>query len=78
MIQENNRHCDLIQFEVIEHYHNLTLKVVSIVQWIIQNEHHSQKKLQHLFMLDDDTYLNIPRLYKELYHPQKVLLLRIV
>ena len=56
----------MVQFDFVDHYNNNTLKVVSIIGYILWRLD-GATSAEHIAIIDDDSYLNIPRLYEELY-----------
>ena len=57
---EANTNCDLVELPVKEHYMNLTLKTVAMIKYVIESEF----RPKFVFLMDDDSYLNLPLLYK--------------
>ncbi|XP_057372975.1 lactosylceramide 1,3-N-acetyl-beta-D-glucosaminyltransferase-like [Daphnia carinata] len=52
--EENETHHDILQIEMMDHYYNLTVKVVGLLNWI--NDHCSQ--VDFVLKIDDDVYVN--------------------
>ncbi|KAI9561280.1 hypothetical protein GHT06_012236 [Daphnia sinensis] len=52
--EENETHHDILQIEMIDHYYNLTVKVVGLLNWI--NDHCSE--VDFVLKIDDDVYVN--------------------
>jgi len=54
--KESKEHGDIIQINFKDHYHNLTLKAVGLLNWVSIN----CPKISYLFKCDDDVYVNLP------------------
>ena len=49
---------------------NNTLKVVNTLKFILDHPElglEAENNLEHVFMMDDDSYVNVPKLYAELF-----------
>ncbi len=56
--EENMEHGDIIQINFLDHYHNLTLKAVGLLNWINLN----CPRISYVLKCDDDVYVNVPNL----------------
>ena len=54
--EENMEHGDIIQINFMDHYHNLTLKAVGLLNWISIH----CPRISYLIKCDDDVYVNVP------------------
>lgn len=52
--EENETYRDILQIEMIDHYYNLTVKVVGLLNWM--NDYCSQ--VDFVLKIDDDVYVN--------------------
>ena len=59
---EAREHSDIIQFNFIDAYHNLTLKSISILRWVS----HKCPHLKYVLKADDDIILNVKLLNRTL------------
>lgn len=53
--EENEEYGDILQIDFMDHYYNLTLKVVGLFNWIYNN----CSNVSFVFKVDDDTYVNV-------------------
>ena len=60
--KESDRYQDIIQFQFIDAYYNLTLKAISILRWIDRKCQNST----HILKTDDDVIVNIPYILDKL------------
>ena len=60
--KESEQFNDIIQFDFIDNYYNLTLKMISILNWVQNNCQSSQ----YILKADDDVIINIRRLLEKL------------
>ena len=69
MLDEYEKHCDLVQFNTVDHYNNNTLKVVHTIGFLKQIliDGSESQNVRHIMMIDDDSYLNVHELYDQLY-----------
>ena len=58
MLKEFREHQDIIQGDYIDNYHNLTIKTLSMLQWVLE----SCQNVKYIVKADDDIYVNIPLL----------------
>lgn len=56
--QENRNHSDIIQLNMMDSYENLTLKTVSILDWVVDY----CPRVQFVLKVDDDVYVNVRNL----------------
>lgn len=63
---EQAQFCDLVQFDFVDHYNNITLKTVHILKFLLDHPTLS-KSLQYALFTDDDSFVNVPKLYEELF-----------
>jgi len=66
LMEEEDKHGDIIQEDFIDSYHNLTLKTLAMLKWVnltcpIRNE---TSYPQFILKTDDDMFTNIHRLLK--------------
>ena len=66
MLAEYSDFCDTVQFSFLDHYMNITLKSVHILKYVLDHPILSQS-LEHVLVIDDDTFVNVPALYEEVY-----------
>ena len=66
MNQESEDRCDLVQFDFVDHYNNNTLKAIATIGFL-QKHLRADSDVQHVLMVDDDTFLNLPKLYEDIY-----------
>jgi len=59
---ENKIYNDILQFNYIDSYYNISIKTVGILNWFIKNSCH--KISPYLFIVDDDILINIQLLMK--------------
>ena len=69
MDTEQKLYCDIVQFDFEDHYNNITLKSVHIVKYLLDHPTLS-KSLKYVLMTDDDSFVNVPKLYEELFIKQ--------
>lgn len=62
--KEHAAHCDLLQFDYIEHYNNNTLKQLHAMQYLYQKFGRANGTFEYVLRVDDDVFLNIPLLDK--------------
>ena len=62
--KEHLAHCDLLQFDYIEHYNNNTLKQLHAMQYLYRKFGTATGLLEYVLRADDDVFLNIPLLDK--------------
>ncbi len=53
--EESAKYNDILQIDMMDHYYNLTLKVVGLTNWL--NNHCSQ--VDFVLKVDDDVYVNV-------------------
>ncbi|KAJ6220587.1 hypothetical protein RDWZM_006399 [Blomia tropicalis] len=58
LVKEADQYNDILQFNFVENYYNLTLKAIAELRWA---EIHCNRS-RHLIKVDDDVLLNIPYL----------------
>ena len=58
LIEEQSQYGDMVQFEFIDNYYNLTLKAIAVVSWL--HKHCSMMSI--IAKVDDDLFVNIERL----------------
>lgn len=64
---ENSIYNDILFEDILETYENLSLKSIAILHWAMEN----CEGVSYLLKIDDDMFLNLPRLLKELKaHPK--------
>ena len=63
---EQRLFCDMVQFDFTDHYNNITLKTVHILKYLLDHPLFSQN-LKFILMTDDDSFINVPKLYEELF-----------
>lgn len=64
---ENSIYNDILFEDILETYENLSLKSIAILHWAMEN----CEGVRYLLKIDDDMFLNLPRLLKELKaHPK--------
>ncbi len=62
--QEVERWCDLVQFDFVDAYSNVTFDAVSTLKLVAAAEHTLfRRRPDLLLMADDDTYVNVPALW---------------
>ena len=61
---ELKTYCDMVQFDFIDSYLNITLDTTSILKFALSWEN---LNLDYLVIADDDTYINLPELINTLY-----------
>ena len=66
VIAEQKKYCDLVQFDFIDHYNNITLKTVHIVKYLLDHPIIS-RSAEYVLFTDDDSYVNVPKLHEELF-----------
>ncbi|CAF1317717.1 unnamed protein product [Rotaria sp. Silwood1] len=59
IIEEDEKYHDLLQFNFLESYYNLTLKTTSVLVWYDQ---HCSKNSDYLFYVDDDVLIHVDKL----------------
>ncbi|CAF2738934.1 unnamed protein product [Rotaria sp. Silwood2] len=59
IIDEDEEYHDLLQFNFLESYYNLTLKTASVLFWYDQ---HCSKSSDYLFYVDDDVLIHVDKL----------------
>ena len=64
--------CDLVEFSSVDAYSNLTLKTVSILKYVLDGRERFGWKPDFLFIVDDDTWVNMDELWKRLYEEETV------
>jgi len=62
LIQEQAEYGDMVQFQFIDDYYNLTLKAIAITNWL--HQHCSMMKF--IVKMDDDLFVNMDRLLEML------------
>ncbi|XP_003738326.1 beta-1,3-galactosyltransferase 5 [Galendromus occidentalis] len=63
VIEEARKHADVVQYNFLDTYRNLTLKTASMIHWA----HHNRWKQREIVLkVDDDTFLNTRVLEKHL------------
>ena len=62
--QEFHNHHDIVQDSFIDTYHNLSLKSIAILRWV----KHYCPNTKFVLKTDDDMYINIPLLLKDLHN----------
>lgn len=65
LVQENQRHHDLIQSDFLDSYHNLTIKTMMILEWINTN----CAGASYIMKIDSDMYLSVQNLVDLLVRP---------
>jgi hypothetical protein len=55
---ENQLYKDIVFEDIVETYENLTLKSIAMLRWTSLNCH----RIQYLLKIDDDMFLNLPKL----------------
>lgn len=64
---ENSIYKDILFEDILETYENLSLKSIALLQWAMEN----CEGVRYLLKIDDDMFLNLPRLLTELKaHPK--------
>ncbi|KAL3312543.1 hypothetical protein Ciccas_008864 [Cichlidogyrus casuarinus] len=58
--QEATLHRDIIQYDLIDSYYNNTYKAMAALRW--QKQMCSNNRFKYLVMMDDDYYVNVPKL----------------
>lgn len=58
IVQENRNYSDIIQVNMVDSYQNLTLKTVSILDWVDEY----CPRVQFVLKVDDDVYVNVRNL----------------
>ncbi|KAK3106307.1 hypothetical protein FSP39_017448 [Pinctada imbricata] len=61
--EENRQNEDILQFNFMDSYRNLTLKSLSMIKWIKEN---CMESVRFILKSDDDMYVNVPNLIKNL------------
>ena len=54
--KESKEHGDIIQINFKDHYYNMTLKAIGLLNWVSIN----CPKISYLLKCDDDVYVNLP------------------
>ena len=62
--EEQLRHCDLLQFNFIEHLFNNTLKQLHALQYLYQTFNEYPGPPEYILRVDDDLFINIPMFNK--------------
>ena len=67
IMKEKDIYGDIIQVDnLIEHYDNLTLKTLYMIKFFLNTELFQPNPPKYLIKIDDDSFVNLPLLYKEL------------
>lgn len=59
ILSEDEIYHDLLQFNIIESYYNLTLKTTSVLVWFNQ---HCSRRVDYLLYVDDDVLIHVDKL----------------
>lgn len=65
LIQENQRHHDLVQSDFLDSYHNLTIKTMMMLEWFNAN----CAGASYIMKIDSDMYLSVQNLVDLLVKP---------
>ena len=66
--KEANKHQDILQAEMVDHYNNLTLKSVMMLKFFVnESNFHDYKPPYYLMKTDDDSYVNLHQLLQLLH-----------
>ncbi|XP_056014233.1 beta-1,3-galactosyltransferase 1-like [Ostrea edulis] len=65
---ENQLYNDIVFEDILETYENLTLKSIAMLRWALLHCH----QIRYLLKIDDDMFLNLPRLLETLTKYPKV------
>lgn len=71
IVQESEKHGDIIQQDFSDTYNNLTIKSVMLLKWIL----HSNLSPRYIMKTDDDMFVHLPNLFKVLREKGKQKLL---
>lgn len=66
MQDESEEFDDILQADFIDHYFNLTLKTVFTLKFFMNESNFEENPPFHVMKIDNDAYLNLPQLMKEL------------
>ena len=67
---EEDKHCDLLQFDFVENLLNNTLKQLHAINYLYRTFSGGIYELpQYIFRMDDDVFINIPRIANLLSDP---------
>lgn len=69
--EESHRYKDIIQYDFMESYHNLTLKSVLLLKWVINY----CQRARYVMKVDDDVFLHVPNIIQYLSNLSKPRLL---
>lgn len=63
--RESRQHRDLIQSDFLDSYHNLTIKTMMILEWVVSNCFHTS----YVMKVDSDVFLQVENLMRLLLDP---------
>ena len=66
LLEESERYGDLLMLDLVEHYNNLTLKTMHMLKFFNDPDNFNGSLPQILIKVDDDVFLNLPLLIKQL------------
>jgi hypothetical protein len=66
LLEESQKYGDLLMVDLVEHYNNLTLKTMHMLKFFNDPENFNGSLPQILIKVDDDIFLNLPLLIKQL------------
>lgn len=62
-LRESERHGDVVQVDLVDHYNNLTLKTMLALKYFVNGSHFGpQEPPRYLFKVDEDAFVNLARL----------------
>lgn len=64
--EETHLHCDVVQFDYIDTYHNITFDTIHSLKLALGLDW-SGSEPDFVIIADDDTYINVPSLWQYLY-----------
>ena len=64
---EMSSYCDLVEFTVLDAYMNNTLKVTSLLKYVVEGSAKFGWSPDYLFLMDDDSWVNIGGLWDRLF-----------
>ena len=66
LLEESEKYGDLLMVDLVEHYNNLTLKTMHMLKFFNEPKNFNGSQPEILIKVDDDIFLNLPLLMKQL------------
>ena len=66
--EEQRKYCDVVQFDFIDTYENITLDTISALKFVMGYQWKLGDEPSFIAITDDDNYVNIPDVYARISH----------